>query len=405
MSKLIHSSRTATHFVLALGLTACVGKAPEPGGDSADVDAGLQDEVDGAPIEEAIQVTGVTRDYQEAMVGQEGVLQNGAIATEGLDPALEITSGTDGAFILDELPPGSVFYAAVTIPEPLQYRPTRNSLLTVAEASVAADLYALSEAFVSINYAGALGEAALPEADSSIVIIDLYRNNGTPLVGIPLENVSLTDGDLKTVLDLEGAPIQPYFFNLTGNMDSEQLTSVEAPLGKARVGFLNVPPGTYQVNVAYENNQGQLMDLPPTTITTIANGATINSTQASAGAGDGGGGGGGGGEKALNFVDDIYPDLQKASQGGLSCAVCHTAGGLNPNLQFDLPAADVYQALVAIEGAISVAVPAESLLLTKPLYEVPANHPNATFADINNPSYQKWLQWITEGALQTAPAN
>ena len=44
------------------------------------------------------------------------------------------------------------------------------------------------------------------------------------------------------------------------------------------------------------------------------------------------------------------------------------------------------------------ATPADSLLLTKPLYDDPPNHPNATFLDMNDPDYIVFLQWITQGA-------
>ena len=68
-------------------------------------------------------------------------------------------------------------------------------------------------------------------------------------------------------------------------------------------------------------------------------------------------------------------------------------------LQYDVPAADVHAALIARAGVINLATPADSLLLTNPLYETPPDHPNATFGSLDNTFYQKWLQWITDGAV------
>ena len=45
-----------------------------------------------------------------------------------------------------------------------------------------------------------------------------------------------------------------------------------------------------------------------------------------------------------------------------------------------------------------LATPATSMLLTKPLYEDPPNHPNATFLDVSDPDYIVILQWIEQGA-------
>jgi len=67
-------------------------------------------------------------------------------------------------------------------------------------------------------------------------------------------------------------------------------------------------------------------------------------------------------------------------------------------LQYDAPAADVLAAINA-RNLIDLATPEASLLLVNPLYETPPDHPNATFASIDSPYYQKWLSWIAAGAL------
>ncbi|HVK76294.1 MAG TPA: hypothetical protein VM734_23365 [Kofleriaceae bacterium] len=101
---------------------------------------------------------------------------------------------------------------------------------------------------------------------------------------------------------------------------------------------------------------------------------------------------------ARTFTLDVYPRLQKAANGGLGCANCHTAGGLAAILQYDLPAAEAHAAILARPGVVTVATPATSLLLTKPLYEDPPNHPNATFVNPLDPDYLVIMEWIQQGA-------
>ena len=70
-------------------------------------------------------------------------------------------------------------------------------------------------------------------------------------------------------------------------------------------------------------------------------------------------------------------------------------------LPYDDVPATVLANMQAITGVINLAAPADSLLLTKPLYEppgTPQNHPNATFLDVNDPDYKLFLLWITNGA-------
>jgi hypothetical protein len=187
----------------------------------------------------------------------------------------------------------------------------------------------------------------------------------------------------------------PYFM---GEVDVDpKLLVATAYDGRSRALFLDVPPGTYTLKVTHPNNQNGINTLTvPVMLAT--GGATLAVT-----GGSGGGGGGGGDNNIMNptFAMHVYPRLQKAAVGGLGCANCHTANGLAGGvLQFDLPAELVLQNMLARPGVIDLASPADSLLLTKPLYEPPPyNHPNATFIDTNDPDYKLILLWISQGAL------
>ena len=306
-----------------------------------------------------------------------------------MTPPLNATAAADGAYDFGIVPPGSVFYVDAA-PGPALYRPTRNAMITVAEAPLDLDLFMVSEVHVDQHYASTAVDEV---AGTAIVILDIYKNNGQPFPDIPLADVTFTDALGAEVAGVAG----PFFIGAGNVMDPDILVSTLA-FGKTRVGFLNVPPGANKVNIAYTDGQGDPQTMV-SDIVTVADGATLQVSGGTGGAGDGGGGGGGGGGGALTFTKDIYPNLQRASQGGLSCAVCHTSGGQMAALQYDKPAADVHAALLARPGLINLAAPAESLFLTNPLYETPADHPNATFANIDNAFYQKWLQWITDGAV------
>jgi len=155
-----------------------------------------------------------------------------------------------------------------------------------------------------------------------------------------------------------------------------------------------VPPGTFSLKVTYPGGAGDITDI--TSVTSTADGAVL--------ALSGGIGSGGPGSAITDpkFSVDIYPRLQRAAVGGLGCANCHTLGGPGAIIQYDLPAAMVLASLLpaAPNGRVDTTTPANSLLLTKPLYEPPPltqNHPNATFIDINDPDYKLITLWISNG--------
>jgi hypothetical protein len=378
-----------------LGAPACVGDPPSHGGGGG-ADAGAEDP-DPDPDPTPLTLSGAVLDYAEAVSNSIGdPLQGATLATEGVDPPLLATAGPEGAFVLGELPPGSVFYVDAAPGVLPGYRPTRNAMLTIQEDPITHDLYLVSQAHAQQHYASVGPELVIEELGTAVVIVEMRRNNGEPFVGVPLEDVTLTDALGQPVPGVAG----PYFIGGGNVMDPAILTSTLA-FGTVRVGFLNVPPGDHKFNLDYLTNQGEPRTLVAD-VMTIASGATLSAVGGQGEPGDGGGGGGEG--QSLSFTGDIYPDLQRASQGGLACATCHTAGGSMPLLQFDLPAADVHAAILARPGVIDLLDPAASLFLTKPLYETPPNHPNATFANELDPYYMKWMLWIEQGApLESVP--
>jgi hypothetical protein len=353
---------------------ACVGEAPpssEPDGTGGDP----------LPAAQSERVTGKAMDYFVANKSLQGV----ALVTDGINPQLTTMSAADGAFTFETVPVGSQIFVSASR---TSYRPTRN-LVTVDDTTVAQDLYLMSTTDVNRQYTTAAGRG--PTAGRAFVVADLLRNNGTPMAGVALSGIKLVDA--------AGAPaagvLGPYVLGDSGDIVIGP-TQTETHAGKARVAFLDAPAGSLTLKISYTDGQGQAQTVAAP-VTTAADGATLVRT---GGTGTGGTAPGGG-TQAPQFAADIYPRLQTAANGGRGCANCHTAGGLGAVAVFNALPADVLAALKAKSGLLDTAKPAQSLLLTKPLYEQqPAvqNHPNATFVDGSDPDYKLILLWIQQGA-------
>jgi hypothetical protein len=361
-------------------VAACVGGAPPPTGDDDDNPGDVPAQVQ--------RVSGKAMDYFVAGTPLTGV----TLASDGIDPPLMVTSAADGAFAVDEVPVGSqLFFSASRT----GYRPTRN-LVAIADAAVVQDVYLMSAVDISRQYATDGGKT--PKAGTAFVVADLQRNNGTPLSGVPLTSVKLVDTANAPVAGVIG----PYSFGATGDI-APVVTQTEAHGGKARVAFLDVPAGRFSLKVTFTDGQGQQQTIT-TPVTTVADGATLVRSGGTGSTVGGGGTGAGGGGPPANprFVADIFPRLQTAANGGRGCANCHTVGGIGSVAVFNALAADVLASMKAKTGLLDLAAPANSLLLTKPLYEAPPavqNHPNATFVDATDPDYKLILLWLQQGAL------
>lgn len=359
----------------ALG-AACVGDPPPGGGD---VDAGA--DPDAGPVA-GVSVAGRSLDYFTA-----DPLGDAALASEGMNPEVSAQSDAAGNFTLEDVPPGSVFYVQASR---ANYRPSRQVEVRVEETPLTgADVHLVSVAdsrrqYTTLNLT--------PTAGRAVLFINLLRNNGLPFDGIPLADI--------TLVDAQNAPVGlgPYFFGANGDLVSNAAIAVSTIFnGRARAGFLDVPPGSYTLKVKYTAGGGggggepqlRTFEVP---VVAVPDGATLSQT--------------GGMDDDMTpppgqrtFTADVHTRLQRASLGGLGCANCHTAAGVASILPFDGTPADVHAAIRARPGVIAPpATAAQSLLLTKPLYEDPPNHPNATFLTSLDPDYVVILEWISQGA-------
>ncbi len=355
-------------------LVGCPGKAPP---DQATTDGGATAD---APLDDGggsnattERVSGKVLDY---FTGDP--LATTAITTVGLEPAVATTTGADGAYAFD-VAVGSKLFATTTH---TNFRTTRSAPLAVAQVPVIQDLYALAEGDVTRQFAS----AGVTAVSGTIIIAELQNALGDPLTGILPAAVTLVDGSGTAVAGVSA----PLFMN--ANDVDTSLTMSTAFSARARVAFLNAPPGNYTLKVNYDPMVAA--SVYTSSVAVSSGGATLalvgglqaNSSTAAI--------------TDPSFATDIYPRLQKASKGGLGCASCHTATGLAGVLPYDdADPAVTLTKIKAAAGVINATTPATSLFLTNPLFETtpPQNHPNATFLDVNDPNYKLFLLWITLG--------
>jgi hypothetical protein len=372
---------------------------------------------DAPPGDAGETLTGHTLDFR---TGQP--LDSASIATDGIDPAQSTTSGSDGAYELDHVPTGSKVFLQVTR---TNYRTTRSAAIAIGTSAVMQDVPIVSDAYFRAQYTQ-LGKQ--PTAGKGILLLDLVRTNGMPLEGIPITDITVLDSTGQAVT----APIN--FIGSAGDLDPS-VTVATAFNGRSRAIVLDLAPGTYTVNVVHPAGTGSgsgldagidapidapidagsgsdagidagtgsgATDTETVTITAVADGAVLAASS------DGMGSTTGDGPADPQFSVDIYPRLQGAAAGGLGCGDCHTPE-LNAYVYTGTPS-DVLATLMAGSGSgaegsntpiVDLANPKNSLLLQRPLYELPPlaqDHPNATFLDTNDPDYKLFLRWITNGA-------
>jgi hypothetical protein len=361
---------------LSLSLViACAGKAPPNSGQLPD--AGDDAGVDAPPSPTAAALSGKTIDY----FGNVN-LKGAALATDGIDPQVTATSSTTDATYALNVPVGSKLYVVTT---KTNYRATRSTPITIADMPVAQDIYGISIPDVNRQYT-TLGKT--PTAGTAVVIADLRMANGMPVTGIAPTAVQLLDAT-NTAVPLT---IPPTFFGSAGDIDPAATTA--AAYGtppRTRVMLLDVPVGSYTLAVTYPGTAGNVTN--NTQVTTVADGAVLLQSGGVAAPTSG--------ATDPHFAQDIWPRLQRAADGGLGCANCHTAGGPAAVLPYDADADTVLTNMRAATGVINMTTPAMSLFLVRPLYEQPPaaqDHPNATFLDVNDPDYKLFLLWLTNGS-------
>ncbi|HEY1556394.1 MAG TPA: hypothetical protein VGF94_16280 [Kofleriaceae bacterium] len=363
-------------------LTACAGKAPPASNNPDAANAADASPTDGGGSATSATVSGKTIDYNAYyLASTSDTLPASSISTDGIAPPETIASGTDATYSLD-VPVGSKLFFLTSR---ANFLTTRNIPISVAAMPVMQDQMVVSEDYVNNQYT--LVQQTRVGGDGYLAAL-LEKPDGTPLEGVTLANVVLqTTATPPVTVPVTG----PYFVGATNELDKNLTVSTAEPVGAlnatAQVALLNVPPGTYTLSVTYLNGMGASVT-NTSTVVIAADAATLALSQ---------------GQMAMttvttpSFATDIYPKLQSAGNGGLGCGNCHTAGGPAAILKYDDPPATVLANMTAA-NVLDLTTPAASLVLVNPLYPPSNGHPNASFLDVNDPSYQLFLLWITQGA-------
>ncbi|MCG8425026.1 MAG: hypothetical protein MJE77_44660 [Proteobacteria bacterium] len=382
-TRLIDLLRTGLVALSVGSLVACVGDPPEAlqNPDNPDpTDPGNTDPT-------GFKLSGTVMDYTDLA----GALQGFSVATNGLTPPVTATSATDGAYLLANIAEGSTIQPAVTPAANALYRPTTNTAVLV-NADVTQNVYAVAEPWLTQQLLGLQVEAV---KDTAVLAVELVDPQGQPLVDIPAADIQLLD-------DQQQVGAGPYFFGTATSLSTvADVPNSVAIDGRARAMFLNVPPGSYKLNVPNPDNVDQPYVVD---VTFVANSAVIAATAMPTPAGVGLPSG----QDALYFTGDIYPLLQRVALTGFGCAAanCHSTQNpaLTPQLRFDKEAALLHADMVALTGTIDNGE--LSTLYKKPLRELPPelpDHPNYTCVTGTNAPCAQILLWITQGAPLAPP--
>lgn len=299
-----------------------------------------------------------------------------SLQTRGLAAGRQAENDVCGRFALVGIPEGSVLFVAAA-PADGAYLATVNPAISVGGEGARTNLGVVSRDYRARQHAVAdLGIAAR----STMVIVELEDERGAGLAGLPHSGIALLNAENRRL------GLGPFNLSETGILPRDPAGATVADAsGRVRVAFLNAPAGVHRLVVA-ATREGRL-DRTATLVIAPEDGvalARVVLAPVTAG--------------RPAFAEDIYPMLQRVAFGGLGCASCHTTGGSADDLVLDVEVVTVHERLLRQPGVVQLPAPEESLLLTKPLFEDPPDHPNATWLTDLDPNYRRILAWLRSGA-------
>jgi hypothetical protein len=183
----------------------------------------------------------------------------GVALTWGTSPG--VTSSAGGAYQIGNLMETQILFIAGTL---ANYRVTRNEPVVLGTSSATADLAVVSVADANRQYTGL---AVTPVAGTAVVFVNLRNAALLPHTGIPVADIVIAD----TLDDAVG--LGPFVFGAGGDIVSPATLNVTTEFnGRSRVAFLNVPPGTYTLRVAFTDGTPQVKTAQ---VFAVAGGATL----------------------------------------------------------------------------------------------------------------------------------
>jgi hypothetical protein len=330
-------------FLVTLALAGCSFDKEATLGGSITVDGDVVDFQNGAPVTGDVSVTA------------SGITPPPVIRIEG------------STFSITDVPENTVFQVLASAAD---HRPTFSDVITITDA----DLHDVHARVVGGAYIDGLAAAfgITPTAAKGIVIVKLVDAAGNARPNIPAAQLLLA-----------GSTMGPYFLDAQGNAAP---TATASTTSGYAIWFECLPGITAA---------GQAATATITVDMAISPVAAGHITLALAVITDGA-------PPPLptnvSFAQTVVPIF--TARG---CVACH--GGNGPGkalggLDLNGGVSKLYGELVEERPNVRVntAMPEASLVLTKPLFEVPPNHQNGTFQNTQDPDYRKILAWIKEGA-------
>lgn len=344
-----------------------------------------QDPGEGPPIvepNERVPITGSVEELDGWLSGAPVPVEGASVEALGVYGVQPATSNADGSYEI-EVPQNGRVILSISKPGHL----SSFEVIAIGDRYVEAQTTYLA----SESYAAAIGDAYGVDAGQYALLVGRVLDDADRPV----------DGVTAAGFTVEGANFRgPYLLRGDGQPDST-VTETENGLF---VVFVEVPQGSDSIDLsikAQREYEGTTYYYGPRSAKVFQGGLALAAVSET-------------GRDVeppppqienIDFDTQVYPLLLSVFEGGLGCTGCHTnANGAAPAAGLNLyggPAA-AYAALdpASYPDRVNLDAPAESLLLTKPLYEVegPQDHPIFAFLSSDDPQYQIIYNWIREGA-------
>jgi hypothetical protein len=327
---------------------------------------------EGTPVGGSLEVSGKAIEFPT------GTAIDGSISVNvtALTPLPKIT--TDGpTYLLDHVPENSVFQILAAAPP--THRATFSRLIEVIDQ----DLENVDVPVTSEMYLSTLATAfnVTQTAANGVLFVRLTDATGMPRAGVARTSLALPAG---------GPAVRGPFF-LDASMMPAPTLMASSTSGYAV--FFEVAPSS--VSLAAATGANVTLDMPASPINASA--VTIADAKVTDGP-----------PPVLptnvSFSRDVFPIFGPAPMGR-GCVACHSSDGQGRklgNLALNQPNPSYNElkdpATTPNAQRVNLLMPEASLLLVKPLLEMPPNHQNATFATTLDKDYLKILVWIREGA-------
>jgi hypothetical protein len=318
-----------------------------------------------------LNVTGTVVDF----VSDAPVSVSATLTSSGLSPEPTI-SVTGADFSIDGVSPFSVFHLLSGAP------PTYRNTYNVATEVEDADVSGVHAAVVQESWLAALQTAfgVSPAAGTGVLIGKVVDDSGVPRAGVEAS---------AFLLGGSAPPSGPFFLDDMATADPAATQTSASGL----VVFYDVPAGLAALSAAPGSGYTVIASESPVAATTVTL-ANIVVTD---------------GELVVptdvSFADDVVPVFSKRG-----CVNCHSGNSIGAdlgNLALNGSTNKIYRELTEEISPthktvrVDVMTPANSLVLSMPSFEVPADmHPNVTFASTADADYLTLRGWISEGALE-----